>query len=48
MKGESDEAFALYEKNAADLTAAVYGVDGAIKALKASKGAGENAERLKD
>jgi len=39
LKGESDEAFALYEKNAADLSAAVYGLNGAIKAVGAGKGA---------
>jgi len=36
-QAESDKAFALYEKNAADLTAALYGVREAIKVMKASQ-----------
>jgi len=35
-QAESDEAFALYEKNEADLSAALHGVREATKALKAS------------
>ena len=33
LKAESDEALALYEKNEADLSAAIYGVREATKVL---------------
>jgi uncharacterized coiled-coil DUF342 family protein len=36
LQAESDEALALYEKNEADLTGAVFGVTEAIKVLKSS------------
>jgi len=37
LQATSDEALALYEKNEADLSAAIYGVTEAIKVLKSSK-----------